>query len=73
MIIEVWDFDPAETLTEKMKKIPEVKGVKGFSKWMKEIGSTVTYGKHENELVGRANIPLKVSEIFEFSLQVYLI
>lgn len=42
-----------------MKKIPDVKGLKGMSKLMKEIASTVSSGRHENELVGRANIPLK--------------
>jgi BAI1-associated protein 3 len=59
LIVEVWDFDPAETFSEKMKKIPEVKGLKGMSKFMKEIATTVSSGRHENELVGRSNIPLK--------------
>ncbi|XP_047990570.1 protein unc-13 homolog 4B isoform X3 [Leguminivora glycinivorella] len=59
LCIEVWDFDPAETVKEKMTKMFEVKGVKGFRKLMKEIAITASYGKHDNELIGTANIPLK--------------
>lgn len=55
------DFDPAETVKEKMTKIFEVKGVKGLRKLMKEIAITASYGKHDNELIGTTNIPLKVS------------
>lgn len=59
LCLEVWDFDPAETVKEKMTKMFEVKGVKGFRKLMKEIAITASYGKHDNELIGTANIPLK--------------
>ncbi|KAL4716125.1 hypothetical protein ACJJTC_013902 [Scirpophaga incertulas] len=59
LCLEVWDFDPAETAKEKMTKIFEVKGVKGFRKLMKEIAITAYNGKHDNELIGTANIPLK--------------
>lgn len=59
LCLEVWDFDPAETVKEKMTKIFEVKGVKGLRKLMKEIAVTASTGKHDNELIGRANIPLK--------------
>lgn len=59
--VEVWDFDPAESVREKMTKIGDVKGVKGFSKLMKEIAVTASTGKHDNELVGATNIPLKVA------------
>lgn len=54
------DFDPAETVSEKMTKFFDVKGVKGFKKLMKEIAVTASTGKHDNELIGRCNIPLKV-------------
>lgn len=54
------DFDPAETVKEKMTKIFEVKGVKGLRKLMKEIAITASTGKHDNELIGTSNIPLKV-------------
>lgn len=60
-MVEVWDFDPAETIGEKMTKVFDVKGVKGFKKLMKEIAVTASTGKHDNELIGRSNIPLGVS------------
>lgn len=63
LIVEVWDFDPAETVGEKMSKIMDVKGVKGFGKLMKEIAVTASTGKHDNELIGRCTIALKVSNV----------
>jgi BAI1-associated protein 3 len=42
-----------------MTKITEVKGVKGFRKLLKEVIVTASTGKHDNELIGRACIPLK--------------
>lgn len=60
-VISFRDFDPAETVKEKMTKIFDVKGVKGLRKLMKEIAITASTGKHDNELIGTANIPLKVS------------
>ncbi|XP_055678420.1 protein unc-13 homolog 4B isoform X4 [Lutzomyia longipalpis] len=59
LVVEVWDFDPAETVREKMNKIFDVKGVRGLRKLMKEIAVTASNGKHDNELIGKANIPLK--------------
>lgn len=59
LIIEVWDFDPAETVKDKMGKFMEVKGVKGLRRLMKEIVVTASSGKHENELIGKATVPLK--------------
>lgn len=59
LCIEVWDFDPAETLSEKMTKFSEVKGVKGLRKLMKEIAVTASTGKHDNELIGSATVQLK--------------
>lgn len=60
LVVEVWDFDPAETLGEKMSKILDIKGVRGFRKLMKEIAVTASTGKHDNELIGRCSISLKV-------------
>lgn len=60
LVVEVWDFDPAETVREKMNKFFDVKGVKGFRKLMKEIAVTASNGKHDNELIGKATISLKV-------------
>ncbi|KAJ9587180.1 hypothetical protein L9F63_019299, partial [Diploptera punctata] len=59
LCVEVWDFDPAETVREKMMKIGEVKGVRGLRKLMKEIAVTASTGKHDNELVGCTSLPLK--------------
>lgn len=59
LCLEVWDFDPAETVKEKMTKIFDVKGVKGLRKLVKEIAITASTGKHDNELIGTSNIPLK--------------
>lgn len=62
----MWDFDPAETVKEKMGKFLEVKGVKGLRKLVKEIAITATTGQHDNELIGKASIPLKVSIIYYY-------
>lgn len=59
LVIEVWDFDPAETIGEKMNKFFEIRGAKGFRKLMKEIAVTASSGKHDNEFVGVAKVPLK--------------
>ncbi|KAL9892595.1 protein unc-13 homolog 4B isoform X1 [Glossina fuscipes] len=59
LILEVWDFDAAETVKEKVNKLLDVKGVKGLRKLMKEIAMTASTGKHDNELIGRTAITLK--------------
>ena len=59
LCIEVWDFDPAETIREKFGKILKIKGLKGARILIKEMAITVTNGQHENELIGIARIPLK--------------
>lgn len=61
LCLEVWDFDPAESVKEKLGKLFDVKGVKGMRKLVKEIAVTATTGQHDNELIGRVRIPLKVS------------
>ncbi|XP_044755920.1 protein unc-13 homolog 4B isoform X3 [Coccinella septempunctata] len=58
LCLEVWDFDPAESVKEKFGKIFDVKGVKGVRKLMKEIAVTAAHGQHENELIGKARVPL---------------
>lgn len=47
-----------------MSKFLDVKGVRGFRKLMKEIAVTASTGKHDNELIGRCTISLRVSFIF---------
>lgn len=59
LCLEVWDFDAAETLPEKMSKVKDVKGVRGLVKLAKEIAVTATTGSHDNEFIGRCRIPLK--------------
>lgn len=60
LVVEVWDFDPAETIGEKMSKVLDIKGVRGFRKLMKEIAVTASTGKHDNELIGKCSISLRV-------------
>lgn len=72
MIVEVWDFDPPETVTEKLGKILDVKGVKGFRKFMKEITVTSSTGRNVNELIGQCTIPLQVKQDFFKLYQVAL-
>ncbi|XP_025987263.2 protein unc-13 homolog 4B isoform X4 [Solenopsis invicta] len=57
--LEVWDFDAAETVPEKMSKVKDIKGVRGLVKLAKEIAVTATTGSHNNEFIGRCRILLK--------------
>lgn len=61
LCLEVWDFDPAETVRDKLGKFVSVKGAKGVRKLLKEIAITATTGQHQNELIGKASIPLNVN------------
>lgn len=55
--VEVWDFTPEETDKEKGAKTGEIKGLKGFKKFMKEIPS---FSKQDKYMIGNIIIPLKV-------------
>ncbi|KAF5278655.1 hypothetical protein FQA39_LY00697 [Lamprigera yunnana] len=59
LVLEVWDFDPAETMREKFRKILKVKGIRGARRLIKEMAVTAATGQHDNELIGSAKIPLK--------------
>ncbi|XP_067210437.1 protein unc-13 homolog 4B isoform X4 [Linepithema humile] len=59
LCLEVWDFDAAETVPEKMSKVKDIKGVRGLVKLAKEIAVTATTGSHDNEFIGRCRIALK--------------
>lgn len=64
--MQVWDFDPSETVKEKITKVREVKGVKGARTFLKDIAKTATFCKHSNELIGATKIPLNVWLLFSF-------
>lgn len=72
LFVEVWDFDAAETVKEKVTKVGEIKGFKGLHRFMKEIAVTATNGKHDNEIIGTTIIPLKVIIIILLLLGVIL-
>lgn len=50
-----------------MNKLLDVKGIRGLRKLMKEIAMTASTGKHDNELIGRTAVTLKVKLIFNQS------
>jgi hypothetical protein len=53
-----------------MKKIKKVKGVKSLSKILKkEVSSLESAGKHDNKLIGRGSIPLKVWLLTQLNLE----
>ncbi|XP_050543331.1 protein unc-13 homolog 4B isoform X2 [Daktulosphaira vitifoliae] len=60
LCVEVWDFDPAETVKEKVGKVGDIKGFKGMKRFMKEIAVTATNGKHDNEIIGGTIVPVKM-------------
>lgn len=56
------DFDTAESVTEKMSQIMDVKGVKGLKKLLRDMATAFSSGKHNNaELIGSAFVQLKVT------------
>lgn len=61
LYVEVWDFDPVETVKEKVTKVSKAKGLKGMKKILKEIVVTAAYGQHGSEIIGITQIPLKVN------------
>lgn len=71
----MWDFDPAETITEKLSSISNVKGMRGFRRLLKEITATAINQANLNELIGRCEILLTVSfaNIFLLILNVILL
>lgn len=61
LVIEVWDFDPAETITKKLSSILDVKNIRGFRRFLKEITAIAMNEPNLNELIGRCEISLAVS------------
>lgn len=60
LTIEIWDYNLNETVSENVTKIVDVRGVKGFKKWCKEVAVTASTGRLENKLIGSCNISLQV-------------
>lgn len=60
--VEVRDFDSAETVKKKVKQIGDIKGMKGWKIFFKEVSSTITNSKQDNEIIGTALIPLQVNK-----------
>ena len=56
--LDVWDFNPEETVNEKLNKINQVKDGRGLRKFIKET-LHATAGKISHELLGSVEIPLK--------------
>lgn len=61
LVVEVWDFDPAESFTEKLSSVNNVKGIRGFRRLLKEITTSALNEANLNELIGSHEIPLTVS------------
>uniref|UniRef100_A0A8D8SPF7 BAI1-associated protein 3 n=2 Tax=Cacopsylla melanoneura TaxID=428564 RepID=A0A8D8SPF7_9HEMI len=58
--IEVYDFDPAESMLEKVNQIGKVKGIKGMKNFFRELTRKTPKGQeYIYELIGSIAIPLK--------------
>lgn len=58
--VQVWDFDPVETVKQKVTNVKEIKGLKGTGKYFKEMFESATHCKRNKELIGSTKIPLNV-------------
>lgn len=56
--IDIWDFNPEENVSDKFRKINEIKDGRGLRKFIKETLNAST-GKTTHELIGSVEIPLK--------------
>ena len=56
------DFDPNETLKEKLLRLGEVKDCRGLGKLLKQmaVATAKAPGKQPHQFLGRLSIPLKV-------------
>lgn len=61
LIVEVWDFDPAETVVEKLSGLNNIKGMRGFRRLLKEIATSAVNQGNLNELIGSCEIVLTVN------------
>ena len=58
MRLDVWDFNPEESVNEKLNKFNQVKDGRGLRKFIKET-LHATAGKISHELLGSVEIPIK--------------
>ena len=56
--IDVWDFNWDENVTDKFRKINEIKDARGIRKFIKET-LHASAGKTTHGLIGSAEIPLR--------------
>ena len=58
------DFDPNETLKDKLHRLGEVKDCRGLGKLLKQmaVATAKAPGKQPHQFLGRVNIPLKVNQ-----------
>ena len=56
------DFNPEENVSEKLRKVNEIKDSRGLRKFIKETLNAST-GKITHDLLGSVEIPLKVKVI----------
>ena len=59
MRLDVWDFNPEESVNEKLNKINLVKDGRGLRKFIKET-LHATAGKISHELLGSVEIPMNI-------------
>ena len=53
------DFNPEENVSEKLRKVNEIKDSRGLRKFIKETLNAST-GKTTHDLLGSLEVPLKV-------------
>ena len=64
LVISIFrDFNPEENVSEKLRKVNEIKDSRGLRKFIKETLNAST-GKISHDLLGSVEIPLKVSLFF---------
>eukprot|EP00095_Tigriopus_kingsejongensis_P002464 maker-scaffold1069_size64751-snap-gene-0.15 protein:Tk02464 transcript:maker-scaffold1069_size64751-snap-gene-0.15-mRNA-1 annotation:"GJ14122" len=56
--IDIWDFNPEENVSDKFRKINEIKDSRGLRKFIKET-MNASAGKTTHGLIGSVEIPLR--------------
>ena len=61
------DFNPEENVSDKFKKINEIKDGRGLRKFIKEA-LNASAGKTSYDLLGSVEIPLKVNRMYSLNI-----